>query len=37
MNDIAEVGGRGFELIVEIDRVRTANREVHERILKASQ
>jgi hypothetical protein len=32
MNDIAEIGGRGFELIGEIDRVRTANREVHERI-----
>ena len=37
MNDIAEIGGRGFELIVEIDRVRTANREVHERILQTSQ
>ncbi len=36
MNDIAEVGGRGFELVVEIDRVRTANREVHESILDAN-
>ena len=37
MNDLAEVGGRGFELIVEIDRVRTANRQVHDLILVASQ
>lgn len=37
MNDVAELGGRGFELIVEIDRVRTTNRQVHDRILVASQ
>lgn len=37
MNDIAEVGGRGFELIVEIDRVRTANRQVKDRISVAGQ
>lgn len=35
MNDIAEVGGRGFELVMEIDRVRSANREVHDKILGA--
>jgi len=37
MNDIAEIGARGFELIVEIDRVRTANREVDNRFFGASQ
>ena len=37
MNDIAEVGGRGFELIAEIDRVRAANRRVKDRILVAGQ
>ena len=37
MNDIAEVGGRGFELIVEINRVRTANRRVRDQILAAGQ
>jgi len=36
MNDMAEVGVRGFELIVEIDRVRTANRDVRDRILSSS-
>jgi len=36
MNDIAEIGGRGFELVGQIDRVRTANREVHESIIGAS-
>lgn len=29
MNFIAEIGGRGFELVGQIDRVRNANREVH--------
>lgn len=37
MNYLAEVGGRGFELVGEIDRIRTANREVHGKILNASQ
>jgi len=37
MNDIAEIGSRAFELIGQIDRVRTANREVHETILAARQ
>jgi hypothetical protein len=36
MNDIAEIGGRGFELTIQIDQVRTANREVHELIISAS-
>jgi hypothetical protein len=37
MNDIAEVGGRGFELIGQIDQVRAANREIRDKILSASQ
>lgn len=36
MNDIAEIGARGFELAGQIDRVRTTNREVHEKLLAAS-
>ncbi len=37
MNDIAEVGGRGFELVVEIDRVRSANRDIHAKLVGAIQ
>lgn len=36
MNDLAEVGGRGFELAGEIDRVRATNRDAQERIANAN-
>jgi hypothetical protein len=36
MNDIAEIGGRGFELVIQIDRVQAANREVHEKLVNTS-
>ncbi|MDH3275043.1 MAG: hypothetical protein OEM99_10950 [Gammaproteobacteria bacterium] len=37
MNDMAEVGGRGFELVVEIDRVRLANRDIHAKLIRATE
>lgn len=37
MNDMAEVGGRGFELVAEIDRVRSANRDIHAKLIRATE
>lgn len=37
MNNLAETGGRGFELVAEIDRVRSANRDIHAKLIKAIQ
>ena len=37
MNDLAEFGGRGFQLVGEIDRVRNANREVHDIVARDTQ
>jgi hypothetical protein len=36
MNNLAEVGGRAFEIVREIERVRAANRAVRERLVNAS-
>jgi hypothetical protein len=36
MNDIAEIGSRGFELVGQIDRVRAANRDVYEKLVNAN-
>ena len=36
MNDIAEIGRRGFELVAQIDRLQAANREVHEKLVNAN-